>query len=330
MTYSKCGRTCRAACGLTLGVVLTLATPLFARDAGPGRSCDVRLSKLSYDDPGADDNEWIELRVTCAGALPATLGEAGVSEFALFNGGSSGCPIYRRVALADVRVGPHGFSVICSAGSELDLDLGCEQTAGSSGPLGQSWLQNGPGDGLALIDDAGEVMGAYLYGAPGSGAGSCPDAVLISEDPGPSQGEDSAVVVCPEGDLVVPMSQVPLRSALNCSVSNAEGDSGAQAFAGNTATPGTSAAWPTGTVRHAEPTHVTEPAATPRAVLDAGSPAKSAASAPPDLGCGFTPLARSGVFAGSALVAVLFGALCSFGARRARAPRKTALDAKTP
>lgn len=325
MTYSNCGRFCRAACGLTLGVVLTLDTPLFARDAGPGRSCDVRLSQLSYDDPGADDNEWIELRVTCAGATPATLGEAGVAELALFNGGSSGCPIYRRVALADVRVGPSGFSVICSAGSELDLDLGCEQSASSTGVLGQSWLQNGPGDGLALIDGAGEVIGAYIYGAPGSGAGSCPGAILISEDPGPSQGEDSAVVVCPEGDVVVPMSQAPLRSAPNCSASNAKGDSGAEAVAEDSSSEGAPAAWPTGTVRHAEPTHVTEPAATPRAALDAGSPTKSAASAPPELGCGFTPLARSGVFAGSALVAVLFVALHTFGARRARARRKTAL-----
>jgi hypothetical protein len=248
-------------------------------------ACDVRLNKLSYDDPGTDDAEFIELAVVCSAPANASVdsdattdvSQAGVAEIRLINGGSNACDAYREISLPDQRLAAAGFITICAAGSELDLDLGCDLTSAVDGPLGSGWLQNGPGDLLELVDAGGTVLLSYVYGAEDSPC-RLAQTETLPNDPGPSDGEDEAIVDCGNGYEVRSLAQAPFHALAQCELSAAASGSAA----GLVAAP----VWPSGTIANGQIERVQTPpayATNPNAAKNQTPSSKS--TPPPSLGC---------------------------------------------
>ncbi len=190
----------------------TVTTLAGAADAG---SCQVVLSRLSYDDPSADDAEFIELRVPDAPGR-VRLGDCGLSEIRLLDGSGPGCEVYRTLALAEFLTDTRGYFVICSAKSQLHEDIVCDYTGGSSSGLPNGWLQNGPDDGVELFGEE-SVLVRYSY-AVESGSCASADTVSLPKDANPSSSTDDAlqdmvIVACETGYELVPLTAAPLRSA---------------------------------------------------------------------------------------------------------------------
>jgi len=174
-------------------------------DASSAPRCAVTLEELSYDTPGADDTEFIELRVVrvpasddvadsappspptvpptkkatmdaSAGAFvdgsagvarALTLGDCGLGAIRLVNGGGSACETYRTLKLADVPVPADGDVVVCAADSTWAAQGACDVTTAGESTLKNGWLQNGPADGLEWIGTSGATLAEFAYeGAP--------------------------------------------------------------------------------------------------------------------------------------------------------------------
>jgi hypothetical protein len=122
---------------------------------GSAPHCSVQLNKLSYDDPGADDSELLELFVAAEpGSEVRALADCNLEQIELFNGADGTREVYRSLDVGQVQVPSRGYVLICASGSEIDLDVQCDITTSSNGALGQSWLQNGPSDGLVFRGSA--------------------------------------------------------------------------------------------------------------------------------------------------------------------------------
>lgn len=200
----RAGSACARWVGCSLVVLLGTpdhgrAEPLVPHDAAAA-ACHVRVTRLSYDDPGSDDHEFIELRVE-AEQVSATLGECGIEELWLVNGSTGSCQPYRQLRLGDVVPDPRGFIVICSKDSPLHHDVVCDVTSN----LPNGWLQNGPDDGLWLM---GAVEHRYVY-ASQSGACSSGAVELPTESPAV---DDDVSAWCNGAYVLVELSQAPLRS----------------------------------------------------------------------------------------------------------------------
>lgn len=191
-------------------------------DAGAHANCHVRLNRVSYDDPGGDDAEFVELYVVGNELGPRfTLGQCGVRELWLVNGGGTECEPYRKLDMAEVVADPRGFVVLCSAESSLHQDIVCDVTAN----LPNGWLQNGPDDGIWLIGPAGEEGGGdarYSYAVE---AGTCAAnaTVLPAEAP---VAVDDVSVWCGDAYARLELSDSPLRST-SCSPPVVDGGSDA-------------------------------------------------------------------------------------------------------
>lgn len=175
-------------------------------DASSAPRCAVTLEELSYDTPGADDAEFIELRVVRVPASDAaavsatsstptvpptkketldasarsfvdgsvgvdaralTLGDCGLGAIRLVNGGGGACETYRTLKLADTPVPADGYVVVCAADSTLAARGTCDVTAAGESTLKNGWLQNGPADGLELLGESGRAIAQFAYeGAP--------------------------------------------------------------------------------------------------------------------------------------------------------------------
>jgi hypothetical protein len=240
-------------------------------------SCRVSLSKVSYEGPGADDEEFVELivdrLVTGSGGAPLgrpdarpqvpappppppcntshdpsdagihvpdanaptdarpdvpsgkpTLGDCGLGELRLVNGGAGACDEYRVIPLGSVLIPDDGFVVLCAQDS-LFPALCDVDTAGRSA-LRNGFLQNGPTDGLRFLDASGMVALEVAY----EGIPTCfsPGAYAALGETGEllgAPGIDDVNVVCGNHFELAPISKASLRTPNRCDASSAA-DSG--------------------------------------------------------------------------------------------------------
>ena len=182
-----------------------------ARDATVGydAGCFIVLSKLNYDDPGVDDEEFLELQAIGTWAVGATLGDCGLGTLVLRNGGQSNCPPYRRLEVAQVRLPASGFVVICTAFAQA-----CDW----SGTLPNGWIQNGPNDAIEMLSPDGRSVAVYFYGKPPSACieGVAAPVVHLPEEPA-NDDPDSVIVRCHDGvHRLVPKNQAPFATEIDC------------------------------------------------------------------------------------------------------------------
>jgi len=186
----------------TFLVAIAMATSSVAALAAPAPSglvvaqsaaCRVALVAASYDDPGADDAEFLELRVDMlatgslgtrtggaaadggmngecssdagaagdaqvvpgdAGAAAGpVLGDCGLGGLELVDGASAACETYRTIPLSLVPIPKDGYVVLCPAGSSVDARAHCDVTSAGRSALRAGWLQNGPNDGFRFVDN---------------------------------------------------------------------------------------------------------------------------------------------------------------------------------
>lgn len=178
--------------------------------------CSVQLSRISYDSPGADAAEVLELRVSgtfTAGSSRATLADCGLSVIELINGGASDCSPYRQIPVAAREVPDDGYFVLCSAEAQGTLGLVCDFTDWGKSKLSAGWLQNGPADGLRLLGT--EVKSFAYEGVPPS----CSDDWLeLPADTGqPIDDSDDIIAACgASGFTRLGLAQSPLRTTASC------------------------------------------------------------------------------------------------------------------
>ena len=223
--------------------------------------CSVALTKLSYDDPEADDEEFIELTVThhapSPGRMPPadgsapppssgevtgacsedagtyiaeagaggddagtlSLADCGLDRLELLNGGSEGCPIYRTIVLAQVRVPPGGTVMVCAGASTLATLYGCDVSTTGSSALSNGWLQNGPGDALRVVSAGKTTLLAYESAPASCGTPSAELAVETGEAFG---AVDDINTFC--GSFVLsPRDQAEPRTLNSCSSGSVDG-----------------------------------------------------------------------------------------------------------
>jgi hypothetical protein len=208
-----------------------------------GAACNVELVAASYDDPGADDAEFVELRVLTGGTPPfdggdssaspptsqadggdagrdassaPVLGDCGLSRLDLIDGASGGCATYRSIPLADVPQPEDGFVVLCAAGSTVDAAAHCDVTSAGRSQLRAGWLQNGPNDGLRFIGNDGSARDVGYEGAPACFA---PNAPLLATESGESEAGsavDDVNAWCGGKFVLLPTDDVGFRAAPVC------------------------------------------------------------------------------------------------------------------
>jgi hypothetical protein len=225
--------------------------------------CRVTLAALSYDTPGADDAEFIELQVERFGgepnteletgapahggvpdagfraaadaAVPAdaardgasgvlTLGDCGLSEIRLVNGGGAACDTYRTLPLSAIAVPADGYVVLCATDSTLAPRGLCDVTSAGASALKNGFLQNGPSDGLELVGANGEVLAELDYeGTPACFNGKAvPLAAETGEITGEGgQSEDDVDVDCDGAFSLRAASAAPLRAPVPCMTESA-------------------------------------------------------------------------------------------------------------
>jgi hypothetical protein len=222
--------------------------------------CRVSLSKLSYDGPGADDEEFVELVVErfatdsgvpralgdarpptppcntshaagdgspgVADAAPPeadadarsgalTLGDCGLGELRLVNGGAGACDEYRVIPLGSVIVPSNGFVLLCAQDSLIAGSCNVN-TAGRSA-LRNGFLQNGPADGLRFIGAPGAVALEVAYeGSPSCFSSVAHTAVDETGEISGSPGADDVNVVCGNRFELRSAAQAPINEPIAC------------------------------------------------------------------------------------------------------------------
>lgn len=233
--------------------------------------CRVSLTKFSYDGPGADDEEFVELvverfatdsgvspvprvppqpptspcntshadaAVTDAAAPPdappdarsgaLTLGDCGLGDLRLVNGGAGACDEYRVIPLDSVVVPSDGFVLLCAQDSLFAASC-TVNTAGRSA-LRNGFLQNGPTDGLRFVSAEGIV--ALEVGYEGSLPCFSSGAHAAVDETGESVGTpgvDDVNVVCGGRFELEPASAAPFRAASGCPTPMTAGSGNADA-----------------------------------------------------------------------------------------------------
>ena len=207
-----------------------------------GAACHVELVAVSYDDPGADDAEFIELRVVTGStplldggdsrALPTTsidggdagrdgssaeeLGDCGLSRLDLVDGANGGCATYRSLPVADVPQPEDGFIVLCAAGSTVDAAAHCDVTTAGRSQLRAGWLQNGPNDGLRFVGNDGSAHDVGYEGAPACFAANAPLLATESGESEAGSAVDDVNAWCGGKFVLLPTDDVGFRAAPMC------------------------------------------------------------------------------------------------------------------
>jgi hypothetical protein len=257
---------------LIIALVLVVRTAAAVPDAlviSETPSCRVSLTKLSYDGPGADDDEFIELVVerfatdtggppkkdagppapACNGSHePAdagaragdamapsdaradvvsgrpTLGDCGLGELRLINGGGGACDEYRTIPLGSVAIPDDGYVVLCAQDSVFSA--ACDVDTAGRSALRNGFLQNGPTDGLRFVGVSGAV--ALEVGYEGAPACLSPSASRMVDETGEAfgaPGVDDVNVVCSGRFELRAATEAPFRGANPCRAAQG-GDSG--------------------------------------------------------------------------------------------------------
>jgi hypothetical protein len=232
------------------------------------------LSRLSYDDPGTDDDEVLELSVLGTFASYAHFSDCGLARLELTSAAPL-CSVYRTLELGELAIPPNGHLVVCVAGGPLDTDLGCDLTSSSVGALQPGWMQNAVGSGVRGVDSWGGAVFDYTYG-PGDCGDADRGAEILPLDLEFSDSEDHVIARCEHGYQYLPLSAAPLRGG-SCA---ADGGTGQTVEA----EPEQSA----GSLFDASVISFTRPSA---GLLEAGpmGPPSDSRKEPPELGCGVAP-----------------------------------------
>ncbi len=117
---------------------------------------------MSYDTPGTDDREFIELSVRGVGSVKRTLGDCGLARIELLNGNNH-CEVYDKFDVKDVVVPADGYVVICNRSA---ANPRCDINTGKIG-----WLQNAgraDTDEISFIDEGGKTVVHGFYGGDGN------------------------------------------------------------------------------------------------------------------------------------------------------------------
>lgn len=281
-------------------LALIIALILFARPAAASpdalaisetASCRVSLTKLSYDAPGADDEEFIELVVErfdhagvggapntgdaalapapCHTAHPAidsgapvqdarasadaqrdaatgkpTLGDCGLAELRLVNGGAGACDEYRTIPLGSVVIPGDGYVVLCAQDSVFSA--ACDVDTAGRSALRNGFLQNGPADGLRFVGASGAVVLEVGYeGGPACLAAGASRMVDETGEASGAPGVDDVNVVCGGRFELRPATEAPFRAPNSCRTSQTADDGGvAASFDASVGDPGASASPP--------------------------------------------------------------------------------------
>ena len=142
----------------------TFGAPNTGQTFGGGQPAEPELviNEIDYDQPGADNAEFIELKNV--GGIPAGLGSFSIE---LVNGTGGGATVYQTIMLPSITLGIGDYFVVCA---DASTTLDCDLDAISS-------IQNGAPDAVALLLNGGIVDAVSYEGdaaAPyveGSGAG---------------------------------------------------------------------------------------------------------------------------------------------------------------
>jgi hypothetical protein len=176
------------------------------------------LSKLSYDSPGADTAEFLELRID--GMLDslgqrAKLGDCGLDHLALLNGGDASCASYRQIPLAAQLVPADGYFTLCSSDAQAVLGTVCDLSSWGTSRLSNGWLQNGPNDVIALI---GQTSTHYAYEGVPAHCGDSSWFDLPADTGEVVDGVDDVVAACGNEFLRLSLIQAPLRAPAQCPI----------------------------------------------------------------------------------------------------------------
>jgi hypothetical protein len=223
-----------------------------------GADCSVALVATSYDDPGADDAEFIELRVVLSndagvpsragvsnspshadldasadasaaidGSAGPTLASCGLDALELVDGANGGCATYRHIPLGAVAVPADGYVVLCAAASTVDERAHCDVTTAGRSALRAGWLQNGPNDGFRFVPVADGPVAIAYEGRPACFPAATVELALES---GAFDGDatvDDVNVACGGGFVLLPDGDVPLRTEPLCPVPRVDGSDAA-------------------------------------------------------------------------------------------------------
>jgi hypothetical protein len=184
------------------------------RNAASMVGCSVRLERLSYDDPGTDDEEWLQLSVSNGEGALSFL-ECGVLALEIVNGDDPGCAAARRIELGSRAIPESGHLVICSAESTVASGWGCDVTESATGALNDGWLQNGP-ETVRLVGIDEEEIWSFPYGR----GGHCSSTPELPEDQGGIEVDgaevDDVLVRCGEGFARLAAPEAPPRAPARC------------------------------------------------------------------------------------------------------------------
>ncbi|HTM45672.1 MAG TPA: hypothetical protein VL137_11990, partial [Polyangiaceae bacterium] len=216
-----------------------------AQAALPHFDCQVALSKISYDSPGADAAEFLELRIsgiTESAGQRATLADCGLESVQLINGASAVCDVYRTIPVGALAVPADGYFVLCDASIQAALGVTCDLTAWDRSHLSAGWLQNGPNDGLLL---QGPTPLLYAYEGTALGCAQAVDQEIPADTGDLINGLDDVVAACGNDFLRMSVQDAPLRGAALCPQSGAA-DAGASDASAATVAGATGASGSTG------------------------------------------------------------------------------------
>ncbi len=127
-------------------------------------NCTVEVTKIDYNQPGDDGNDFIELKVTKKNpGLVTTLADCGIGAIALYDDTSVLCAPYTSTVLATLVIPADGYIEVGQNQSTLNVGVG-------SSPDG--WIHNGRGE-IAILTTALTGLGAPLNWFQYGGTAKC-------------------------------------------------------------------------------------------------------------------------------------------------------------
>ena len=116
-------------------------------------ACGLVINEIDYDQLGPDNAEFIELYNPCSSSI-----DLSSYSVLLVNGSTN--TVYRTIPLPAVMLAANDYFVICGSGSGTP---NCDMQV----TPGTDWLQNGAPDGVALVNNTGNVLiDALSYEGP--------------------------------------------------------------------------------------------------------------------------------------------------------------------